>query len=122
MCVGEMSDEGSRKAARKFALIVQKNGHPQAKFSKFKICNVVASWDVKFRINLKDLSVAHRGSCSYDQANRTRVIYYKMTEPKVTLGIIEKGKVTLLGAKSNQHVYEACDNILPILLEFRKPE
>ena len=122
MCVGEISDEGSRAAARKFARIIQKSGYPEAKFSKFKICNVVASWDVKFRINLKDLSVAHQENCTYNDGNRTHVLYFKMTEPKVTLGIFETGKITLLGAKSDQHVYEACSKILPILQEFRKPE
>lgn len=55
---GAKSEEYSRLAARKYARIIQKLGF-QAKFSEFKIQNIVGSCDVKFPIRLEGLAFAH---------------------------------------------------------------
>lgn len=55
---GAKSEELSRLAARKYARIIQKLGF-QAKFSEFKIQNIVGSCDVKFPIRLEGLAFAH---------------------------------------------------------------
>eukprot|EP00122_Pirum_gemmata_P015754 Pgem_evm1s14733 len=58
VCTGATSEEDSRLAARKFARIIQKLGFA-AKFTEFKIQNIVGSCDVKFPIRLEGLSLAH---------------------------------------------------------------
>lgn len=55
---GAKSEEQSKLAARKYARIVQKLGF-QAKFTDFKIQNIVGSCDVKFPIRLEGLAYAH---------------------------------------------------------------
>jgi len=55
---GAKSEEQSRLAARKYARIIQKLGFP-ARFSEFKIQNIVGSCDVKFPIRLEGLACAH---------------------------------------------------------------
>ena len=49
---GAKSEDDSRLASRKYARIVQKLGF-EAKFSEFKIQNIVGSCDVKFPIDRK---------------------------------------------------------------------
>lgn len=58
ICTGAKSEEESLLAAKKFTRIIQKLGFP-AKFSDFKIHNMVASCDVKFQIRLEALTCAH---------------------------------------------------------------
>lgn len=55
---GAKSEEQSKLASRKYARIIQKLGF-QAKFSEFKIQNIVGSCDVKFPIRLEGLAYAH---------------------------------------------------------------
>lgn len=60
---GAKSEEHSRQSARKYARIIQKLGFP-ARFSEFKIQNMVGSCDVKFPIRLEGFSMAHTTFCS----------------------------------------------------------
>src|SRR5438046_4144270 len=55
---GAKSEDDSRLASRKYARIVQKLGF-DAKFSEFKIQNIVGSCDVKFPIRLEGLAYSH---------------------------------------------------------------
>lgn len=54
-----------RLASRKYACIVQKLGFV-AKFSEFKIQNIVGSCDVKFPIRLEGLAYSHGQFSSYE--------------------------------------------------------
>lgn len=45
-----------------------------------------------------------------------------MRSPKIVLLIFVSGKVVLTGGKSRDAVYEAFENIYPVLTEFRKQE
>ena len=62
---GAKSEDESRLASRKFARIVQKLGF-DAKFSDFKIQNIVASCDVKFPVRLEGLAYKHSNFSSYE--------------------------------------------------------
>ena len=62
---GAKSEEDTRLASRKYARIVQKLGF-DAKFSEFKIQNIVGSCDVKFPIRLEGLAYSHGQFSSYE--------------------------------------------------------
>ena len=62
---GAKSEDDSRLASRKYARIVQKLGFV-AKFSEFKIQNIVGSCDVKFPIRLEGLAYSHGQFSSYE--------------------------------------------------------
>ena len=62
---GAKSEDDSRLASRKYARIVQKLGF-DAKFSEFKIQNIVGSCDVKFPIRLEGLAYSHGSFSSYE--------------------------------------------------------
>ena len=118
VCTGAKSEEQSRLAARKYARIVQKLGF-EAKFIDFKIQNMVGSCDVKFPIRLEGLVLTHSQFSSYEPELFPGLIY-RMVKPRIVLLIFVSGKVVLTGAKVRNEIYEAFDNIYPILKGFRK--
>eukprot|EP01132_Coremiostelium_polycephalum_P001178 gene1178-1490_t len=118
VCTGAKSEESSRLAARKYARIIQKLDFP-AKFTDFKIQNIVGSCDVKFPIRLEGLQNAHMSFTNYEPEIFPGLIY-KMIQPKVVLLIFVSGKIVLTGAKVREEIYEAFENIYPVLTAFKK--
>ncbi|XP_037024437.1 TATA-box-binding protein 2 [Bradysia coprophila] len=118
VCTGAKSEEDSRLAARKYARIIQKLGFT-AKFLDFKIQNMVGSCDVKFPIRLEGLVLTHGKFSSYEPELFPGLIY-RMVKPRIVLLIFVSGKVVLTGAKVRQEIYDAFDNIYPILKSFKK--
>lgn len=118
VCTGAKSEEDSRLAARKYARIIQKLGFT-AKFVDFKIQNMVGSCDVKFPIRLEGLVFQHAKFSSYEPELFPGLIY-RMVKPRIVLLIFVSGKVVLTGAKVRREIYDAFDNIYPILKSFKK--
>lgn len=118
VCTGAKSEALSRLAARKYARIIQKLGFP-AKFTEFKIQNMVGSCDVKFPIRLEGLVHKHSQFSSYEPELFPGLIY-RMLKPRIVLLIFVSGKVVLTGAKERQEIMDAFNNIYPILKKFKK--
>jgi len=116
---GAKSEDDSKLAARKYARIVQKLGFP-AKFTDFKIQNIVGSCDVKFPIRLEGLAFSHNQFANYEPELFPGLIY-RMVKPKIVLLIFVSGKIVLTGAKVREEIYQAFEAIYPVLSEFRKP-
>ncbi|KAJ7758426.1 TBP-domain-containing protein [Mycena olivaceomarginata] len=116
---GAKSEDDSRLASRKFARIVQKLGF-DAKFSEFKIQNIVGSCDVRFPIRLEGLAYSHGQFSSYEPELFPGLIY-RMMNPKIVLLIFVSGKIVLTGAKTREDIYTAFNTIYTVLCEFRKP-
>ncbi|KAI9506933.1 TATA-binding protein (TBP) [Coemansia spiralis] len=116
---GAKSEDDSKLAARKYARIVQKLGFP-AKFTDFRIQNIVGSCDVKFPIRLEGLAYSHGAFSSYEPELFPGLIY-RMVRPKIVLLIFVSGKIVLTGAKVREEIYQAFEAIYPVLTEFRKP-
>ena len=70
---GAKSEDDSRLASRKYARIIQKLGF-DAKFSEFKIQNIVGSCDVKFPIRLEGLAYSHGQFSSYEPEVRSLLL------------------------------------------------
>ncbi|GME88621.1 unnamed protein product [[Candida] boidinii] len=115
---GAKSEDDSKLASRKYARIIQKLGF-NAKFTDFKIQNIVGSCDVKFPIRLEGLHYAHGTFCSYEPELFPGLIY-RMVKPKIVLLIFVSGKIVLTGAKQREEIYKAFEAIYPVLSEFRK--
>lgn len=115
---GAKSEDDSKLAARKYARIIQKLGF-NAKFTDFKIQNIVGSCDVKFPIRLEGLAYAHGTFSSYEPELFPGLIY-RMVKPKIVLLIFVSGKIVLTGAKQREEIYKAFEAINPVLSEFRK--
>ncbi|TIA90976.1 hypothetical protein E3P99_01335 [Wallemia hederae] len=134
---GAKSEDDSKLASRKYARIIQKLGF-DAKFSEFKIQNIVGSCDVKFPIRLEGLAYTHGHFSSYEPELFPGLIY-RMVKPKVVLLIFVSGKIVLTGAKVGVHdyslrtpnshsykvreeIYTAFNNIYATLMDYRKPQ
>ena len=115
---GAKQEEQCRQAARKYARIIQKLDFP-AKFTEFKIQNIVASCDVKFPIRLEGLAFEHCNFASYEPELFPGLIY-RMASPKVVLLIFVSGKLVITGAKNREQTYGAFENIYPVLQKFCK--
>ncbi|KAL6772197.1 hypothetical protein ACKKBG_A29340 [Auxenochlorella protothecoides x Auxenochlorella symbiontica] len=118
VCTGAKSEQESRLAARKYARILQKLENPVI-FKEFKIQNMVGSCDVRFPIRLEGLASSHSVFCSYEPELFPGLIY-RMVDPKIVLLIFVSGKVVLTGAKRREEIYQAFENIYPVLKEFKK--
>lgn len=115
---GAKDENQARNATRKFTRIIQKIDFP-AKFTEFKIQNLVASVDVRFPIRLEGLAIKHFNFSSYEPEVFPGLIY-RMLNPKVALLIFVSGKLVLTGAKTRNDIKSAFDKIYPVLKEFQK--
>ena len=115
---GAKSEEAARLASRRFARIIQKLEFP-VKFKDFKIQNIVASASVNFPIRLETLCLSHANFCSYEPELFPGLVY-RMINPRVVVLIFVSGKIILTGAKTRQDIYQAFENLYPVLQEFRK--
>jgi transcription initiation factor TFIID TATA-box-binding protein len=115
---GAKSENASKIASQKYAKIINKLGF-NAQFTDFKIQNIVSSCDLKFCIKLEGLAYAHTNFCSYEPELFPGLIY-RMVKPKIVLLIFVSGKIVLTGAKVREDIYEAFENIYPVLTQYRK--
>ncbi|TYZ62500.1 hypothetical protein PybrP1_008710 [[Pythium] brassicae (nom. inval.)] len=115
---GGTSEESCRLAARKFTRVIQKLNFP-ARFTEFKVRNVMGTCDIRFPIRLEGLLNDHARFCSYEPELFPGLIY-KLVEPKLTLLIFVSGKIVLCGARDSSHLSQAIDKMYPVLLQYRK--
>ncbi|KAL8670494.1 MAG: hypothetical protein Q9168_004976 [Polycauliona sp. 1 TL-2023] len=113
---GAKSEDDSKLASRKYARIIQKLGF-NAKFTDFKIQNIVGSCDIKFPIRLEGLASRHHNFSSYEPELFPGLIY-RMYKPKIVLLIFVSGKIVLTGAKVREEIYQAFETIYPVLSDF----
>lgn len=115
---GAKSEDDSKLASRKYARIIQKLGF-NARFTDFKIQNIVGSCDVHFPVRLEGLAARHSNFSSYEPELFPGLIY-RMIKPKIVLLIFVSGKIVLTGAKVREEIYKAFEMIYPVLQDFRK--
>jgi len=116
---GAKSEDQAKEAARKYARIIQKVGFDSARFTEFKIQNIVGSCDVKFPIRLEGIMYKHSLYSSYEPELFPGLIY-RMVDPKIVLLIFVSGKVVLTGGKKRKEINEAFEQIYPVLKEYKK--
>jgi len=119
VCIGAKSEDESKLASRKYARIIQKIGFADVQFRDFKIQNIVGSCGIKFPVRLEGLACEHEDYACYEPEMFPGLIY-RMVQPKIVILIFVSGKVVLTGAKTRLEIYEAFENIFPVLNEFRK--
>ena len=100
--------------------VIQKLGF-DAKFTDFKVQNIVGSCDVRFPIRLERLCMAHGTFCSYEPELFPGLIY-RMLDPKVVLLIFVSGKIVLTGAKYQRDINKAFELIYATLGQFRNEQ
>lgn len=116
VCTGAKSVEESYRAVRKFARMIQKLDNPDVKVKNFRVRNMVASYNVGFRICLEGLHRAHQSTSSYNPELFPGLKYKVLdSEGGLTITIFASGTVVFIGAKDEGAVKRAADFIYPIL-------
>ena len=130
VCAGAKNEEDSKTAAKKFAKTVKKLVN-QVIFKNFRIINMVATCDFKFRIHLTKLNseISYKlrktlnskeleKKISYEPQIFPGLIYH-MDKPKLAVLIFSSGKVNFVGIKKKDDAFEALKNIQPIIQKYK---
>ena len=128
ICSGAKSEKESKSACMKFAKIVRKVGF-NAELKDFKIQNIIASYDIKFKISLyklyNEINTMINNSkklgnnndyCKYNKDVFPGLIFY-INDSSISLTIFESGKIVFSGAKKRKEIHEIFKNIYPLLVE-----
>eukprot|EP01084_Bolivina_argentea_P128307 226822_1 len=115
---GAKTEDDAWISARKYIRILQKLDFP-AKFTEWKIVNIVACCATGFPIRLD--SVSHfQSQCSSYEPELFPGLIYRMKQPKVVILIFVSGKIIVTGAKTKDEIDESWKLIWPILQRFKK--
>jgi transcription initiation factor TFIID TATA-box-binding protein len=116
VCTGAKSVQASRLAARKYARSIQKLGF-DAKFSDFKVQNIVGSCNLKFSVNLEGFCNANKENATFEPEIFPGLVYRL---PRITMLIFNSGKIVLTGPSHQKEIDEAFTLVYPTLLKFKK--
>ena len=130
VCAGAKNEEDSKTAAKKFAKTVKKLVN-QVIFKNFRIINMVATCDFKFRVHLTKLNseISYKlrktlnskeleKKISYEPQIFPGLIYH-MDKPKLAVLVFSSGKVNFVGIKERDDAFEALKNIQPIIQKYK---
>ena len=128
ICSGAKSEKESKSACMKFAKIVKKLGF-NIDLKDYKIQNIIASYDIKFKISLFKLyneintminNAKKLGNnnnyCKYNKDIFPGLIFY-INDSRISVTIFESGKVAFSGAKKRKEINEIFKNLYPLLIE-----
>ena len=130
VCAGAKNEADSKTAARKFAKTVKKLVN-EVIFKNFRIINMVATCDFKFKIHLTKLNseISYKlrktlnskeleKKISYEPQIFPGLIYH-MDKPKLAVLVFSSGKVNFVGIKKKDDAFEALKNIQPIIQKYK---
>ena len=123
ICSGAKSEKESKSNCEKFIKILKKlNFNVEPK--DYKIQNIIASYNTKFKISLSNLYSNlnfenNNNYCKYNKENFPGLIYF-INEAKINIVVFESGKVIISGAKKIKVLNDILKNIYPFLVESRK--
>lgn len=117
VCIGSTSEYDSKIASKRIARIIQKLGYSDAKFSSFKIINVLGSCSLPFSIRVIQFSEKYKLNSQYEPELHPGVTY-RIKELKATLKIYSTGSITV-NAPSEAIVQLAIEHIYPLILPFK---
>ncbi len=117
VCTGAKSEKESRGAVMKVIKELKKGGIIIISEPELKIQNIVASASLGGMIDLEKAAFT-LGKTMYEPEQFPGLIY-RMDEPKVVILLFASGKLVCTGAKKEQDVYSAVEQ-LHVLLEEKK--
>ena len=131
ICSGAKNEKESKASCIKYAKIIKKIEN-NIELKDLKIQNMVASFDIKFKINLeklfKEINALINNSkkcennynyCKYNKNEFPGLVFY-MNDSKINFVIYETGKVVLSGAKNRKEINDLFKNIYPLLIKSKK--
>lgn len=115
VCTGAKSEKEAIQAVNRVTKELKKNGIPIMNRPAIKIQNIVASAALGGEIDLE--SVVYKLKRVMYEPEQFPGAVFRMDVPKVVFLIFSAGKLVCVGAKKEQEVYEAVNNIQKLLEE-----
>lgn len=110
VCTGAKSEKEARRAVMRVIRELKRSGIVIVSKPELKIQNIVASANLGGMIDLE--RAAHvLGKTMYEPEQFPGLIY-RMDDPKVVILLFASGKLVCTGAKREEDVYRAVDNLL----------
>jgi len=112
VCTGAKSEREAKRAIRKVARELKKAGMIIIGKPEITIQNIVASGSLGSPIDLEELCMQFHvgGSLMYEPEQFPGAIY-RMDSPSVVFLIFSNGKIVCVGAKKEEEIYEAAENL-----------
>ncbi len=115
VCTGAKSEKEAIRAVNKVTRELRTKGVPITNKPIIKIQNIVASAELNGEIDLENV-VYKLKRVMYEPEQFPGAVF-RMDEPKVVFLIFSAGKLVCVGAKKEQEIYKAVDNIQKLLEE-----
>jgi transcription initiation factor TFIID TATA-box-binding protein len=109
VCTGAKSEKEAMKAIKKVLMELKTSGIIIACKPEIEIVNIVASANLRGKIELEDVAYALKKTM-YEPEQFPGLIY-RMDEPKVVFLIFSSGKLVCTGAIKETEVYEAVEKL-----------
>lgn len=132
VCLGAKTEEQSKQACKKYGKMLKSLGY-EAKFSDFKIQNIVSSCSLKFKIPLGQLYIhlkKNKLTAYYESEAFPGLIYryinmdnkedQDIKDANIVFLIFSSGNIVIAGAKNRNQIYDSFKNIYPVLKKFKK--
>ena len=118
VCTGAKSERKARNAIMKVARELKKGGITITGKPEIRIQNIVASGSLGAPVDVEDLCQRHRagGNLMYEPEQFPAAIY-RMESPHVVFLLFSTGNIVCVGAKKEEDVYEAVENLRRMLEE-----
>ena len=112
VCTGAKSEREARRAILKVARELKKGGIIIIGKPEIKIQNIVASGSLGGPVDLEEMCERARvgGRLMYEPEQFPGAIY-RMESPKVVFLIFSAGKIVCVGAKKEEEIYEAVEDL-----------
>ena len=112
VCTGAKSEREARRAILKVRRELKGAGIILSGKPEIKIQNIVASGSLGGPVDLEELCVRAGvgGSLMYEPEQFPGAIY-RMKSPKVVFLVFSAGKIVCVGAKKEEEIYEAVENL-----------
>jgi len=115
VCTGAKSEKEARRAILKVAIELKKGGIIILGKPEIKIQNVVASGSLGGPVDLEELceraARARVGVSLMYEPEQFPGLIYRMDSPKAVFLIYSNGKIVCVGAKKEEDIYEAVENL-----------
>lgn len=118
ICTGTKSEESAKRAIRKVAKIIHKQGYT-TKISDIKIQNLICVINIQQPINLKDFAQKNNQFCSYNPELFPGLIF-KMTYLGIKTIIFETGEMIFTGTNDKQVINKAFISIYTMVQQYKK--
>ena len=113
VCTGAKSEEQSRKAVAMVVQKLRKSGIKVENEAEVEVQNIVASASLGGRVKLEEAALTLPRSM-YEPEQFPGLIH-RMSEPKTVILLFASGKLVCTGAKKEEDVYKAVNNLHTLL-------